>query len=66
MSSEEKFNVFGIRPAGCSGWLMVEAADIAQSIRDNSDDEECSEWVIKLFAPMTRDEIEAAPEFDGW
>lgn len=58
-----KVLVFMVKPAECSGWLYVERLEDAEGFMLDGELEDM--WEVKMAA-MTREEIDALPEFGGW
>ena len=63
---DEKVIVYKLRPAGEFPWLFVPADYVAKHLEETLHEGDENElWEITMVH-MTRAEIDALPEFDGW
>jgi hypothetical protein len=59
----DKVLMFLIKPKDCSGWLYLERLEDAEDFMLDGEPED--EWEMKM-STMTREQVEALPEFGGW
>jgi len=63
--SEEKIKMLKIRPDVCSTWLYVPFDKEAIWDGAIAESEVGDSWEIKVIG-VTKEELEALPEFEGW
>lgn len=60
----DKIDMVKVRPRNGGGWMLLRSTESISYLLDLQGGG--GNWDIESADPMTREQIDALPEFDGW